>query len=92
MKMNKTIFAGLAILSLLLSGCGSKASNNQPEPEPEHQHTYSETWSYDNNYHWHEATCGHNLTKDKAPHQMSGWSVVIDATTTSTGLKRRHSS
>ena len=90
MKMNKTIFAGLAILSLLLSGCGSKASNNQPEPEPEHQHTYSETWSYDNNYHWHEATCGHNLTKDKAPHQMSGWSVVIDATTTSTGLKRRH--
>lgn len=90
MKMNKTIFAGLAILGLLLSGCGSKASNNQPEPEPEHQHTYSDTWSYDSNYHWHEATCGHNLTKDKAPHQMSGWNVVTDATTTSTGLKRRH--
>ena len=90
MKNNKTIFAGLAILSLLLSGCGSKASNNQPEPEPEHQHTYSETWSYDNNYHWHEATCGHNLTKDKTAHTMSGWSEITPTTATSTGLKRRH--
>ena len=25
----------------------------------EHEHTFKESWSYDNNHHWHEATCEH---------------------------------
>ena len=31
----------------------------------EHEHTFRESWSYDNNYHWHSATCEHkDLTQD----------------------------
>ena len=37
--------------------------------EPSHTHTYSETWSNDNEYHWHEPTCEHETAiKDKAEH------------------------
>ena len=31
-------------------------------------HKFSSTWSYDENYHWHAATCGHNVVSDKAEH------------------------
>ncbi len=42
----------------------------------EHSHTYAETWSYDEQYHWHFATCDHiaegveALDKDKAHHNF----------------------
>lgn len=35
-----------------------------------HEHTYNSTWSYDNNNHWHEATCGHDVKKDLAKHDF----------------------
>ena len=28
-------------------------------PMLSHVHTYSESWSYDDEYHWHEMNCGH---------------------------------
>lgn len=31
-------------------------------------HTYSNTWSYDENSHWHDATCGHGLTSGFEAH------------------------
>lgn len=35
----------------------------------EHEHTFKESWSYDANHHWHEATCEHkDLTKDYGDH------------------------
>ena len=35
----------------------------------EHEHTFKESWSYDNNHHWHEATCEHkDLTQDYEEH------------------------
>ena len=35
----------------------------------DHVHTYNTaSWSYDGNYHWHEATCGHKVTTDMARH------------------------
>ena len=34
-----------------------------------HKHTFSSDWSFDKDYHWHAATCGHaNATSDKAKH------------------------
>lgn len=37
----------------------------------EHVHTYSEEWDYDENYHWHNASCEHTtLTKDKSEHDF----------------------
>ena len=31
-------------------------------------HTYSEKWSQSETEHWHSATCGHNVEKDRAAH------------------------
>ena len=33
-------------------------------------HTFSSDWSYDDNYHYHKATCGHDVQSDKAPHEF----------------------
>ena len=35
----------------------------------EHMHTFKESWSYDNDNHWHDATCEHkDLTQDFEAH------------------------
>lgn len=39
-----------------------------PKPVP-HEHTYSDEWSYDEETHWHAATCEHqDLIKDEGYH------------------------
>ena len=35
---------------------------------PAKGHTYSKEWSQNETEHWHSATCGHNLEKDRAAH------------------------
>lgn len=36
----------------------------------EHVHTYATEWSSDKQYHWHNATCGHDAVAYKAPHSF----------------------
>lgn len=37
-----------------------------------HEHTYSTEWSFDEEYHWHEANCGHDVEiKDKQAHNLN---------------------
>ena len=33
-----------------------------------HTHTYSDTWSIDEDYHWHQDTCGHSTISDMYVH------------------------
>lgn len=40
-----------------------------------HTHTFSEEWSFDENYHWHASSCGHNVKNDLAPHQFDSGNV-----------------
>lgn len=41
------------------------------ESKIEHMHTYSNEWTYDENYHWHNATCEHSsLVSDKEQHSL----------------------
>ena len=35
-----------------------------------HTHTFSDEWSYDEDSHWHAATCGHDLRADEGPHTI----------------------
>ena len=49
----------LPVLCLLLSGC---------KKAPEHVHTFSDGWESDSTYHWHPATCDHDVINGKAPH------------------------
>lgn len=51
------------------------------EPEQPHEHTFSTAWSYDEAYHWHKSTCGHDgIVADKAAHTASAWIVDREAT------------
>ena len=81
--MKKYLFP-LVIVSLLLVGC---SSNN--EVIEEHTHTYSEVWSYNDNYHWHASTCGHESKKDYEPHSFSAWVTSLSPTETEEGSKYR---
>lgn len=74
----KKLFTSLLCFSMLaLAACGGSnpseggTSTSGTSSEPQHVHTYSDAWSKDNNEHWHSATCGHNVEKDRAAHTMN---------------------
>ena len=59
--------------------------NADTSASSEHVHTFSEEWNYDNLYHWHSATCGHNYVKsDYGKHSMQ-ITDSVDATETTEG-------
>ena len=69
--MKKKILRCLPIiLALVVTACGGKSSESKPDNPSEHTHTFAEDWSYDEGYHWHAATCGHDEVKDKAAHSF----------------------
>ena len=39
-------------------------------------HSYSNEWTTDDDYHWHAATCGHNLAEDKTAHNFGAPTTV----------------
>lgn len=44
----------------------------QTIPKAEHEHTFSEKWTYDENQHWHEAACGHDVEDGRGDHTLEG--------------------
>ena len=60
MKKFKLIAASLLASTMILAGCG--------ENENPHEHTFAKEWTSDANYHWHEATCGHDVQGGKGEH------------------------
>ena len=46
--------------------------------DTEHTHTYKPEWSMDQNEHWHEASCEHALTSDRAAHEDAENDGVCD--------------
>ena len=54
-----------------------------------HEHIFSDEWSYDENYHWHEAICGHDAKDSEANHTYREWIVVIESTESENGLQKR---
>ena len=86
-KMKKlSLIISIAMACLSLGGCNS--SNQNTGEYLVHTHTFSTDWSCDEDYHWHAATCGHNVVKGKAPHQYGEW--IIDKEPTKTEDGRRH--
>lgn len=45
--------------------------------KPEHVHEYSSEWSYDEEYHWHAATCGHDDIDGKALHTLENGACSV---------------
>ena len=36
----------------------------------EHVHKFSDEWDYNDNYHWHNSICGHDVKSDYGPHDL----------------------
>lgn len=53
-----------------------------------HTHKYASEWSYDDAYHWHDSTCGHDPA-GKTAHTYGDWIVDREATETEVGAKHR---
>lgn len=50
------------------NGKCDKCNYDMQQPE-EHKHTFADTWSHDENTHWHAATCNDTTERqDEAPH------------------------
>ena len=75
------LLAGIGFLAFCLSACSSNGAVSSEKPgssdsvasstfSSSHTHTFSEEWTYDSNYHWHEATCGHDEIANKESHNM----------------------
>lgn len=67
--------------------CGYK--HEEIIPYTEHVHTFSEDWTSNANYHWHESTCGHDVTSTKEPHAFSSWIIDEEPTTEKEGKQHK---
>ena len=54
--------------STTTSGSTSSGSSGGSSGGSSHSHSYATAWSYDDTYHWHASTCGHDVVSDKAEH------------------------
>ena len=61
--MRKIFGVLLSVLCICCAAIGLTGCSNNG-----HVHTYSEKWSQSETEHWHSATCGHNVEKDRAKH------------------------
>ena len=90
---NTGIFLGLGLFGILLCGCNSGSQSNQNNTtnnEDVHEHAFSSEWSFDQEYHWHKATCEHTEeVKDKSEHTFGEWTVDVNATEYELGSKHR---
>ncbi|MGN0485499.1 MAG: leucine-rich repeat domain-containing protein, partial [Lachnospiraceae bacterium] len=74
---------------------GSKPSSGSQKPsdnteEPPHVHTPSETWSFDEEEHWHTCiSCDSAVELDRASHTFTNWKTVKEATCTEEGKWER---
>ena len=71
-----------------VSSSKSSSSSSKSSSSSIHEHTYSSSWSSDANYHWHDSTCGHDITKDKSTHTWGTPTVVREANCSQKGLTR----
>ena len=58
----------------------------------DHTHVFAEAWSKDAEYHWHDATCHTDVRADVAKHTFGNWTVKVEPTETTKGLKERECS
>lgn len=93
--MKKTLFSLIACVAFLC-GCSDggktpsgKESGGEGNDGVTHAHAFSSEWSNDDAYHWHAATCGHDLVKDKSSHTFGKWTVDTQPTETSEGERHR---
>ncbi len=59
-----------------------------PQSEPPHEHTFDmSSWESDSSYHWHLATCGHDVKGDLGEHAYGPWIISNNPTSEVSGKK-----
>ena len=51
------------------------------------EHAYSESWTSDEENHWHAATCGHDLVSDEGKHSWDSGTITTEPTHLTTGVR-----
>ena len=72
----------LIIFIFIIGGCKEKPSNDKET----HTHTFETEWKYDDNNHYHEATCGHNIKDNEELHNLET-TIIKEATHFEKGMK-----
>ena len=73
MKVSK-ILIGLLLVTTSLTSCGvantgsNYSSQGSDSNFSTHEHSFSSSYEYDETYHWHPSTCGHDVQGDKEEH------------------------
>ncbi len=77
MKKKLLFAAGASLFAALvpLTACNFWGGINK-KPSGKHEHTFSETWQYDETEHWHESTCGHDVTDGKNQHDFDNRNCI----------------
>ncbi|MBP5194136.1 MAG: leucine-rich repeat protein [Clostridia bacterium] len=69
-KVGKFIsFSILFALLVVTATCA--ACDFTEKSKPDHEHAFAEEWSFDEEFHWHEAICGHDVAGEKGAHTYS---------------------
>ena len=81
--MKKTPVALLSIGILALSGCsiisgGGGLTPSGGDSSSSHEHVFSRVLTWDDEYHWYPAECGHDVVSEKVPHEYHDWWTVDD--------------
>ena len=71
------------VMTYTCKTCGFEKT--EPIEKLPHKHSYEKDWSYDDVYHWHASTCGHE-GKDKAAHIFDDGYIEVYPTDTTEGL------
>ena len=80
-KRNKIItcsVGGLLVVGIVLAIVLPIALNQGNNQESSHTHTFASTWEHDETYHWHAATCGHDVVDGKVEHTFKD--DIVDPT------------
>ena len=82
-------FIWLLILFLLVfCGCGDNSQNKDGEQnEEDHIHTYEKNWSFDEESHFYQANCGHDIKSNKEEHELVN-EIIKEATHFEKGISK----
>lgn len=87
MKKTLAVLLSLVMALGLFVGCGDGTGGGD---ENTHTHTFAETWTYDENNHWHAATCEHTSeVSGRAAHTFGDWQTITEQTCTQDGKQER---
>ena len=67
LKLNSLVSV-LSILCISLTSCTNSQSSLATST---HEHTYSSSYEYDDTYHWHPSTCGHDVRSGVKKHTFT---------------------